>query len=138
MDGDKISKALATARLRVAKREGSDPDEVKALEQVGRLYDTEAAAKKAVRDAQGALDLATLKKYGELTEIDVKVVVLDDKWRATVGKRVAAVVGALTLALVGRIQQLGDRYNDTVLALDADLDELEASVARHLATMGVE
>ena len=31
MDDDKISKALATARLKEAKREGSDPDEIKAL-----------------------------------------------------------------------------------------------------------
>ena len=84
MDDDKISKALASARLKEAKREGSDPDEVEALEHLLKLYDAEAAAKKAVKEAQAALDLATLKQYGNLTEDDVKTLVLDDKWQATV------------------------------------------------------
>ena len=52
-----------------------------------KLYDAEAAAKKAVKDAQAALDLATLKKYGDLTEADVKTLVLDDKWQATIVAR---------------------------------------------------
>ena len=98
-------KALATARLKDAKREGSDPDEIKALQHLIELYDAEAAAKKAVKEAQAALDLATLKKYGDLTEADVKALVLDDKWHATVASRVAGEVNALTLALVARIQR---------------------------------
>src|SRR5664280_1487916 len=72
VDDDKISKTLATARLKQAKREDSDPNEVRALEHLIKLYDKETAAKKAVKDAQCALDLATLKKYGDLTEPDIK------------------------------------------------------------------
>jgi type I restriction enzyme M protein len=138
MDEDKISKALATARLKQAKREGSDPDEVRALEHLIKLYDAETAAKKAVKDAQAALDLATLKKYGDLTEPDVKTLVLDDKWHATISNRIATEVNSLTLALVARIQQLGERYADTVGDLDAEMEKLNAKVARHLAEMGVE
>ena len=137
MDDDKISKALASSRLRVAKREGSDPDEVKALEHLIGLYDTETTTKKVVKDAQAALDLATLKKYGDLTEADVKSLVLDDKWQATVVGRVSAEVEALTLALVARIQELGERYAETVGALEAEMEKLEAKVAEHLAHMGV-
>lgn len=37
MDDDKISKALATARLKVAKKEGSDPDEIHALQHLIEL-----------------------------------------------------------------------------------------------------
>ncbi len=80
-------KALATARLRDAKREGSDPDEIRRCSTLIKLYDAEAAAKKAAKDAQAALDLATLKKYGDLTETDVKQLVLDDKWHATIRPR---------------------------------------------------
>ena len=56
MDDDKISKALASTRLKEARREGSDLDEVKALEHLLKLYDAEAAAKKTVKEAQAALD----------------------------------------------------------------------------------
>jgi type I restriction enzyme M protein len=46
MDDGKVTKALAAARLKEAKREGSDPDEVKALEHLLDLYAKEANAKK--------------------------------------------------------------------------------------------
>ncbi|MEI2671073.1 MAG: hypothetical protein V9G13_08075 [Marmoricola sp.] len=61
MDDDKISKALIAARLKAIKT-GGDPDEIKALQYATKLYNAEAAAKKAVKDAQADLDLATLKK----------------------------------------------------------------------------
>ncbi len=137
MDDDKISKALVAARLRVAKRGGSDPDEIKALEQAIKLYDAEAAGRMLVKTMQEQLDKSTLKKYGELTEVDIKILVLDDKWRGTVVRRVAAEVEALTFALVGRIQQLGHRYNETADALTGDLAGLASKVAQHLAAMGV-
>jgi type I restriction enzyme M protein len=134
---DKISKALASVRLKDAKREGSDPEEVKALEYLLMLYDAEAAAKKAVKEAQAALQLTTLKKYGNLTEADVKQLVLDDKWKATVTGRISSEVESLTLALVGRIQELGDRYAETVDVIDAEVEKFEAKVARHLVDIGV-
>ncbi len=137
MDDDKISKALVAARLKTIKKDG-DPEEIEALQQAIELYNTEATAKKTIKDAQAELDLATLKKYGDLTENDIKTLVLDDKWQATTVHRVVGEVEALTLDLVSRIQQLGERYAATVHDLDAELDRLEAKVAAHLAEMGVE
>jgi type I restriction enzyme M protein len=137
MDDDKISKALVAARLRVAKREASDPDEVAALEHLLKLYDREAAGRKVVKAMQDELDKKTLAKYGDLSKNEVKTLVLDAKWAATMLNRVAAEVEGLTLALVDRIQQLGDRYVETVGDLDSRLEQLESKVAEHLAAMGV-
>lgn len=137
VDDDKISKALASARLRVAKREKSDPDEIKALEHLIGLYDAEAAGKRLIKTMQDQLDTATLEKYGDLTEADVKSLVLDDKWGAAVAGRVSDEVTDLTLDLVARIQELGGRYAETVGDLDARLEELEAKVRSHLSEMGV-
>lgn len=137
MDDDKISKALVAARLKAIKKDGA-PEEIKALQHAIKLYDAEAAAKKTVKDAQAELDLATLKKYGDLTEDDIKTLVLDDKWRATVVSRVAAEVETLTLDLVARIQQLGERYASTVGALDWELAELQIKVLSHLEKMGIQ
>ncbi|GAC54476.1 type I restriction-modification system subunit M [Gordonia amicalis] len=137
MEDDKITKALVAARLKAIKTSG-DPAEIKALQHATRLYNAEAAAKKAVKDAQGDLDLATLKKYGNLTEKDVKTLVLGDKWRETVVRRVAAEAESLTLHLVARIRQLGERYDDTVNRLDIELERLDAKIIGHLAAMGVQ
>lgn len=138
MDDDKISKALADTRLREAKREGVvDPDEVAALEHLIQLYTDETAAKKAVKEAQSVLDEDTLKKYGDLTEADIKVLVLEDKWAAAIRDRLADEANSLTLALVERIQELGERYAETIGVLDAELEELEGKLTRHLAEMGI-
>lgn len=137
VDEEKLSKALVTARLKAIKS-GGDPDEIKALQHAVKLYNAEAAAKKLTKDAQAELDVATLKKYGDVTESDVKTLVLDDKWEATVVRRVAAEVDALTLGLVVRIQQLGERYVTTVGDLAAELNALESKVIAHLSAMGVE
>jgi type I restriction enzyme M protein len=137
MEDDKVTKVLAATRLREVKREGSDPEEVKALEQWLDLYTDEAQAKKAAKDSRSALDLLILTQYGELSEADIKRMVLDDKWLATISNRIADEVNGLTLALVGRIEQLGDRYAETVDKLDSVLNTIEAKVSRHLAGMGI-
>jgi type I restriction enzyme M protein len=137
VDDGKLTKALAATRLKEAKQEGSDPDEVAALERVLTLFKAESTAKKAAKEAQAALDLSTLNRYGDLTEADVKVLVLDDKWKATVLSRVESVLTSLVLWLVARIQELGDRYGETLLSLDAKVDDLAGRVFAHLIEMGV-
>ena len=137
MDEDKITKALVTVRLKVAKREKSDPSEVKSLEHVINLYNSEATAKKSVKDAQSDLDLATLNKYSNLEQGDIKQLAINDKWHSNISSLVTGEVNELTLKLVERIQQLGERYAETIDALDIELKKFEAKVAHHLADMGI-
>jgi type I restriction enzyme M protein len=102
------------------------------------LLQAEAAAKRAAKDAQTALDSVALERYGDLTEDVVQSLVIDNKWAATIRTRVNSEVNALTRAFVARVKQLGERYTETVGVLDAELKELEDKVAAHLADMGVE
>ena len=138
MAEDKISYKLAADRLKKASQEEVDADEVTALAHLIELHTAETVTRKAAKAAEAALHLATLEKYGDLTEREVRTLVLDDKWRATITARVASEVEALTLSLLERIQRLGERYVGTLDALDAELRTLEKRVARHLAAMGFE
>jgi type I restriction enzyme M protein len=115
-DDGKITKAVAAARLTEATHEECDADEIAALEQAIALFNAESAAKKAAKEAQAALAVATLEKYDDLSEADVKAPVLEDKWKDTVSSRVEGVLTSLVLDLVGRIQQLGERYGETLRA----------------------
>ena len=136
-DKGTYTKQLVTAVVKEAK--ASDDDEtLRCAQEALVLVNTEAAAKKAAKDAQAALDHEALKKCGELTEDDVKTLVLDDKWKAAVIVRVASEAESLTLGLVARIEELGQRYAETVASLSGELAELDAKVARNLAEMGVE
>lgn len=138
VDDAKVTKARAVARLKDAKREGADTEEIAALQHALVLFDAESASKKAAKKAQADLGLATLKKYGDLSESYVKELVLDDKWEATVSDRVDGVLTLLVLDLAARLQALGERYGETLGSLEAELDELNNRVAGHLATMVTE
>ncbi|WP_233722213.1 type I restriction-modification system subunit M [Nesterenkonia massiliensis] len=136
-DKGAYTKQLVTAAIKEAKASG-DQEVLECAKTALELVNAEAAAKKAAKEAQAALDDMTLRKYGDLTEIEVQSLVLDDKWHATIATKVDGEVNALTLALVARIEQLGERYAVTVGDLDAQLQQLEAMVSGHLTAMGVE
>ena len=135
-DKGKLTQAAVKDALKEA-RAAQDEETIECAKAAIELLQAEAAAKKAAKEAQATLDTATLKKYGDLSDADVQSLVLDDKWAATIRNRVVAEVNALTLDLVTRLQQLGERYAETVGALRADQEKLEAKVANHLAEMGV-
>ncbi|WP_431986216.1 type I restriction-modification system subunit M [Streptomyces griseoflavus] len=135
---DKITKALAKARLREAKDEGAEPDELQALQHVIKLYEVEVAAKKAVKEATAKLDQLTLTQYPKLTTDDIQSLVIDDKWGGTIRGRIGGEVTTLGQALVARLRVLADRYEATMAELDARVEALSLSVATHLAAMGVQ
>jgi type I restriction enzyme M protein len=135
-DKGKLTQKAAKAGLEEAKAV-EDGEGIECLQKALDLLKVDAAAKKAAKEAQSALDKDTLNKYGDLTESDIKALVLEDKWVATIRDRIADEAHSLTLALVGRIQELGERYAETVGDLDAELGKLEDRVARSLADMGV-
>jgi type I restriction enzyme M protein len=135
-DKGKVTQKSAAARYREAQAQGDD-EALEATRIVIELLKREAAAKKAAKNAQATLDLATLKKYGDLTEADVKTLVLDDKWHATITGRIAGEVNSLTLGLVSRIQELGERYAVTFGELRDEMQRLDAKVVDHLSAMGV-
>ncbi|MWJ85020.1 type I restriction endonuclease subunit M [Clavibacter michiganensis subsp. michiganensis] len=136
-DKGAYTKQLVTAVIREA-RASSDQETLKCAQAALELLSTEAVSKKAAKDAQTALDEETLRKYGEVADDDVKSIVLDIKWRAAVATRIDSEVSDLTLALVGRVQQLGERYAETVGNLNTALERLGARLADELAAMGVD
>jgi type I restriction enzyme M protein len=135
-DKGKLTQAAAKVALKEA-RALDDEETMECAQRALELLESEAMAKQAAKQAQAALDTAILKKYGDLSESEVQSLLLDDKWAATIRNRVVGEISALTLDLVTRIQQLGERYAETVGALDSELGNLECKVAAHLATMGV-
>jgi type I restriction enzyme M protein len=132
----KVTQKSAAARYREAQAEGDD-EALEATSTVIDLLTREAAAKKAAKNALLALNLATLKKYGDLTELDVKALVLEDKWHAVITARITDELDYLTLKLVGRIRQLGERYGETLDDIESEVAELNARVAAHLTDMGI-
>ena len=137
IDDDKVTKKSVAARLKEAKAEDAEVDEIEALKHVIELFKDETAAKKAAKEAQQKLDASTLKKYGDLSEADMQTLVLDDKWHGTVAQGVVDELQSVVDALSSRVRDLGARYAETVGELEAQLERLSVLVDAHLAALGV-
>ena len=137
MDDEKISKALASARLKATRYEDAKSDEVKVLTQLIALYDAETIAKREAKEAQVKLDEVTLKQYAKLSTADIQSLVIDGKWGGRMLAGVNSELAVLIQKLTDRLNVLGERYEKTVGELDAEVEALSAKVAEHLAAMGV-
>jgi type I restriction enzyme M protein len=132
----KVTLKSAKDVLSDAKRDHDD-EVVGALTVLLGLIKTEADANKAAKAALGELETAALKRYASLTSDDVKSLVLDDKWFSDLSRRIRSTVDGLTLALVNRIEELGDRYDATVSELDERTNDIESRVEAHLIALGI-
>lgn len=133
-DKDKITKASVAARTKLA----TDADEVKALKQAAKLFNGEMAAKKAVKEAQEALDLAVFNQYPKLDISEIKNLIVDDKWLATLQANIVAEIERVTQQMANRVKQLEERYSTPLPTLSKSVDELSDKVAVHLKAMGLE
>lgn len=133
-DKDKVTKATVTARLKLA----TDPDEKAALKQAKKLFDAEADAKKALKEAQEALDLAVFQQYPKLSIDEIKSLIVDDKWLATLESNIVAEIERVTQQLANRVKELEERYSEPLPALTQSVENLSDKVAGHLKAMGLE
>ncbi|UCG19442.1 MAG: type I restriction-modification system subunit M [Thiotrichales bacterium] len=132
-DKDKVTKATVKARLKHAK----DADEVALLKQLQGLFDAEDTAKKAAKEAQESLDMAVFAQYAKLSESDIKTLIVQDKWLASVQSAIEADIERITQQLANRVKELEERYAQPLPKLEADVLALSAKVAEHLKAMGL-
>ena len=116
----------------------SDPDEKAALKQAKKLFDAEFEAKKALKEAQDALDLAVFKQYPKLGIEEIKSLIVDDKWLATLESNIIAEIERVTQQLANRVKELEERYSEPLPTITQSVENLSDKVADHLKAMGLE
>jgi type I restriction enzyme M protein len=136
-DAGKTTKGKANARLKEIRGDAEMSDEANAIAQVLILMNAEAAAKKATKTAQEALDQAVLKKYQDLTEDEIKAIVIEDKWYAAIDRLVDGEVQRLSNRLATRVAELCERYDATLSELEEKVEDLDAQFEQHLRDMGL-
>lgn len=135
-DKGKLTSKSIKDRLKVIKNDRDAADERKLLEQYLELIEQEAAAGKQVKNSQKTLDAMVKAKYAELTEAEVKTLVVDDKWLATLAADVQTELDRVSQALTSRIKQLAERYATPLPKLTQEVEALSATVDAHLKRMG--
>jgi type I restriction enzyme M protein len=135
-DKDKITKSSVAARLKAIKDDPDAEDERKLLTEYLALAEKDCAASEKLSHTQEALTRAVAAKYGKLSEDDIKIVVVEDKWLAALATAINAELDRISLALAGRIRELAERYATPLPKLSDELAVSTARVRRHLEKMG--
>jgi type I restriction enzyme M protein len=136
-DAGKVTKVSVATRLKDLKGDVSAKAERIVLEQCLDLFDGEATAKKAVKDAQTALDELVFAQYPKLTEDEIKSLVVDDKWQATLKAAIQAEIERMTQQLANRVKTLEERYESPLPELVQQVAVLSSQVDEHLQRMGL-
>jgi len=132
-----VNKANVSARLKEIEgdKEAND-DEAAVLDEWLKLATEEADLKKRLKEAEADLDGKAYKKYPTLTELDIKTLVVDDKWLAALDAAIHGEMDRISRALTHRVKELGERYETPMPQMVSRVAELERKVDRHLEEMG--
>jgi type I restriction enzyme M protein len=84
------------------------------------------------------LDAKLDAKYPNLTEHEIKTLVVDDKWLAILAAAVQGELNRVSQTLTGRIRQLAERYAAPLPQLVQNVASLTSRVEEHLKNMGAE
>jgi type I restriction enzyme M protein len=135
-DKDKITKASVAARLKATKGDAEAEDERKLLMGYLTLAEKESAASEKLSAAHELVTRAFVAKYGKLSEDDIKLLVVEDKWLATLATAIQGELDRVSQTLTGRIRQLAERYSTPLPKLTDEVDVLASRVHEHLQKMG--
>ena len=133
---DKVNKANVAARLKEIKGDKETKDEAVVLNDWLKLNTQEADLKKQIKDAEAALDAKAYAQYAKLDEADVKTLVVDNKWLATLDAAIHGEMDRISQQLTQRVKELAERYESALPEVTNRVAELEAKVNSHLERMG--
>ena len=136
-DKDKLTKASVSARLRDIKNDRDAADERKALGAYLTLVEKESEVGAKANAAQEGLTADVAARFGKLTEDDIRMLVVDAKWLATLDAAVQGELDRVSQTLMARVRELADRYSVPLSELTADVARLAAETESHLKAMGV-
>ena len=135
-DKQKITAKPLKVRLKEIREDPEFADERKAIEDYAALLDKQTGTKTRLKAGLEDLDAKVDVKYPKLTDDEIKMLVVDDKWLATIAAAVQSELDRVSQSLAGRIRQLAERYATQLPQLTDEVAALASRVEGHLKKMG--
>jgi type I restriction enzyme M protein len=135
-DKGKISKASIQKRIKEIKHDADAADELAVLQVYAALIEQESEANKQLKQARKLMDEQVFTKYGELSEAEIKTLVVDDKWMVTLQNAVQSELDRISQRLAKGVKELAERYATPLSALQGEVEDLTEKVEAHLQRMG--
>ena len=133
---DKVNRTNVIARLRDTKGDTNMRDETAVLNDWLTLYKEQASVKKRLKEAETTLDAKAYTRYPKLTDSEIKTLVVDDKWLASLDSAIHSEMDRISHQLTQRVMELAERYDSPMPQMVGRVAELEAKVNCHLEKMG--
>ncbi|MFA6335169.1 MAG: type I restriction-modification system subunit M [Bacteroidales bacterium] len=133
---DTINDGNVKKRIRDLKGKPDTKDELKILEKYLQLKEDMADGKRVQKALKYDLLIKLADKYKALTEDEIRCLVVEKKWLASLAERLDSEMQQISQNLTTRVSELAERYAQTLPAIDAELVELEEKVKKHLSITG--
>jgi type I restriction enzyme M protein len=132
-----ITKTSLTSFIKEIKSNPTEKETISIANELLKLFNREAKLKKDQKEKSIEMDNLILIKFKDLTEDDIRTLVVDDKWLASIKASIQNEIDAISQRLTGRVKQLAERYDNTLIELDKETKTLEDKVSAHLEKMGL-
>lgn len=137
----KVNAAIKETFIKVKKLIKEKPNEdylfelslvIKFLE----LLEKETKLKADIKKVLAELEIKIINKYPKLSIEEIKTIVVDKKWMATIEAKIKTEMDAISHRLTERIKELSERYESTMPELTSSVTDLTSKVEHHLKKMG--
>lgn len=135
-DKDKVDAKKVTARIKELKKSAPDSEEYAVLCEYADFADKLKKYSKIVKELFVVLDQKVRDKYAELTDEDIKELLINRKWYYSIFDGIKALYVTTSHNIAGRISELAQRYENTLHELEQQTVDFEAKVKSHLERMG--
>lgn len=131
----KMTDANVKKRMKALDKK-TDAGEIAVLQKCLDLKGDISLNKKLIKERKYDLLTALVVKYADLSEEEIKRLVVERKWFASLALRLDGEMQRISQQLTSKVSALAERYSRTLPEIDAEIAGLEAKVAAHLKQMG--
>ena len=133
---EKINRPNVAARLKEIEKDSESKEQAAVFGEWLKWNAEEADLRRKLKDAEAALDSKVYAQYPKLGEAEVRSLVVDGKWLATLDAAAHGEMDRVSQALTLRVKELAERYGSPLPEVEGRVAEMESKVRGHLERMG--
>jgi type I restriction enzyme M protein len=137
VEGKTSKKQLKDALADLGKRDDENAEAHDLLTEYLELLEREPSLKKSLNELKDEIEMKVISKYSNLSEEEIKTLIVDKKWFSTIGERIESELDKISHRLSNRIKELADRYEKPLVEIEKEVDDLTSKVEEHLKAMGM-
>src|SRR5690625_977279 len=137
-DAGNITKGNVNKKIRELKNDPDEQEDYETLVAYKALDDEISKIKKEIKTEKESLTKLVNEKYETISKEDLKILIIEDKWMKQFNDDVNEELDRVSQRLPARIEELAERYENTLPELVKDNELLVSKVDSHLQRMGFE